>query len=180
MQFLKVDLKCGLDNAISSAINLGKSSIGIFNGDFKNIEQVQMAVGKGGIIDSVSDLIDLSTKKAKENGLISNSTYSVIKAGKNTIVKSIENNIENNFENQLKSIKKISDYSQKWNECYNLKDFEGMDKAYKNIKKYLNETIPIETSLKEARTIENLHTLIKSRGGDLTLTEEEIKLAENL
>lgn len=128
----------------------------------------------------MSDLIDLSNKKAKEKGLISNSISMAIKGGKNTIIKSIESNIENNLENQVKSINKISDYSNEWNVSYQEKDLEGMEKSYKNIKKFLSETIPLESTLKEARTIENLHNIIKNRGGDFNLTEEEISLAEKL
>lgn len=173
-------LNLGLNTAITSAINFGKSAIGIFTGKFENIEQIQTAISKGGILDNVSDLIDLSSKKAKEKGLISNSVAIAIKGGKNTIIKSIESNIENSLENQIKSIKKISDYATEWNNSYNLRDFEGMEKAYRNIKKNLNETIPLESTLKEARTIENLHTLIKNKESDFNLTEEEISLAEKL
>ncbi len=175
-----MDLKIGLNTAISSALNLGKSAIGIFTGKFDNIDQIQMAIRKGGILDNMSDLIDLSNKKAKEKGLISNSISMAIKGGKNTIIKSIERNLENNLENQVKSINKISDYSNEWNMSYNEKDLEGMEKSYKNIRKFLNETIPLESTLKEARTIENLHNIIKNRGGDFNLTEEEISLAEKL
>ena len=175
-----MDLKIGLNTAISSALNLGKSAIGIFTGKFDNIDQIQMAIRKGGILDNMSDLIDLSNKKAKEKGLISNSISMAIKGGKNTIINSIESNIENNLENQVKSINKISDYSNEWNVSYQEKDLEGMEKSYKNIKKFLSETIPLESTLKEARTIENLHNIIKNRGGDFNLTEEEISLAEKL
>lgn len=173
-------LKHGLNTAISSAIDLGKSAIGIFTGNFENVNQIQTAISKGGILDSVSDLIDVSAKKAKEKGIISSSTFAAIKGGKNTIINSIENNIENDLENQVKSVKKISDYSEKWNNCYEAKDFDGMEIAYKNIKRYIKETVPLETTLKEARTIENLHTLIKNKGGDFNLTEEEINLAGKL
>ena len=128
----------------------------------------------------MSDLIDLSSKKAKEKGLISNRAAIAIKGGKNTIIKSIESNLENSLENQVKSVKKISDYSIEWNSHYKEKDLEGMEKSYKNIKKLLNETIPLESTLKEARTIENLHNIIKNRGGDFNLTEEEVILAEKL
>ena len=173
-------LSHGLDTAISSAVNLGKSAIGIFTGRFENIEQIQTAIKKGGILDNVSDLIDLSSKKAKEKGLISGTTAIAIKGGKSTIIKSIENNIENSLENQIKSIKKVSDYSIEWNKFYEAKDFEGMEKSYKNMQRYLKEIVPLESTLKEARTIENLHNLVKSKGIDFNLTEEEITLAEKL
>ena len=173
-------LKHGLDTAISSAIDLGKSAIGIFTGNFENVDQIQTAISKGGILDSVSDLIDISSKKAKEKGIISNATAIAIKGGKNTIIKSIESNIENELENQIKSVKKVSEYSEKWNNCFENKDLEGMETSYRNMKKYLKEIVPLETTLKEARTIENLHTLVKNKGGDFNLTEDEINLAEKL
>lgn len=177
---LENGFKAGLETAISSAVDLGKSAIGIFTGNFENVNQIQTAIGKGGILESVSDLIDLSSKKAKEKGLISSSIATTIKNGKNTIIKSIESNIENELENQIKSVKKVSEYSEKWNTCYEQKDLEGMNKAYNNLKKYLKEAVPLESTLKEARTIENLHTLIKNKGGDFNLTEDEINLAGKL
>lgn len=175
-----MDLKRGLDTAISSAIDFGKSTIGIFNGNFENVNQIQTAIGKGGILDSVSDLIDLSTTKAKEKGIISKSTAIAIKGGKNTIIKSIESNIENELENQIKSVKKVADYIEKWNYCFEQKDFDGMENALKNMKKYLKEIVPLETTMKEARTVENLHSLVKNKGGDFNLSEDEINLAEKL
>ena len=161
-------------------MNFGKSAIGIFTGKFENIEQIQIAIKKGGILDNVSDLIDLSSKKAKEKGLISSKAAIAIKGGKNTIIKSIENNIENTLEDQVKSVKKVSDYAKDWNKYYEDKNFEGMERSYNNIKKYLKEIIPLESTIKEARVIENLHSLLKNKEGDFNLTEEEISLAEKL
>lgn len=177
---LENGFKAGLESAISSSINLGKSAIGIFTGDFENIEQIQTAIGKGGILDSVSDLIDLSSKKAKEKGLINSSIYTAIKGSKNTIIKSIESNIENELETQVKSVKKVSEYSEKWRACFEAKDLEGMENSLKNMKRYLKEIVPLESTLKEARTIENMHSLVKSKGGSFELTEEEINLVQKL
>ena len=73
----------------------------------------------------------------------------------------------------------MSEYSQKWNYCYESRDLEGMEKAYTNLKKYMKETLPLEMTIKEARTVENLHKLIKSKG-DFNITEDEIKLAKEL
>ena len=179
MRFQTTVLNHGLDTAISSAVNLGKSTIGIFTGNFENVNQIQTAISKGGILDSISDLIDLSSKKAKEKGIISNSTAIAIKGGKNTIIKTIESKIENELETQIKSIKKVSDYAEKWNSCYEGKDLEGMENALRNMNKYLKETVPLETTLKEARIVQNLHTLVKNKG-DFNLTEDEISLAEKL
>ena len=173
-------LNHGLNTAISSAIDFGKSAIGIVTGSFENISQIQTAIGKGGLLDSISSLIDESARKAKEKGLISSDIVKAIKTEKKIVINSIENGIENELEKQIKSVKKISEYSEKWNNCYEEKDFDGMENAFRNMNRYLKNTVPLESTLKEARTVENLHTLIKNKGGDFNLTEDEISLAEKL
>lgn len=55
-----------------------------------------------------------------------------------------------------------------------------MEKQYKNLQKELKKIIPLENTIKEARNIENLHTLIKNKGGKFNLTNEEIELAKKL
>ena len=60
------------------------------------------------------------------------------------------------------------------------KDFKGMEKEYKKIEKEINNLAPIEKMLNEARTVENLHNLIKNNGQDFNLTQDQIELAEKL
>lgn len=55
-----------------------------------------------------------------------------------------------------------------------------MERQYKNIEKELKNIVPLENTIKEARNIENLHTLIKNKGGKFSLTKEEIELAKKL
>ena len=55
---LQNGLKSGIDTAVNSAINLGKSAVGIVTGNFENMDQVRMAVGNGGIVDTVSNVLD--------------------------------------------------------------------------------------------------------------------------
>ena len=64
--------------------------------------------------------------------------------------------------------------------AYASQDFSKMETAYKNIEQYLSKTIPLENIINKARTIENLHHLIKNNGQNFHLTEEEMKLAETL
>ena len=40
--------------------------------------------------------------------------------------------------------------------------------------------MPIETTLQEARKIENIQTLIQNKNGDFNLSEEELELAKKL
>ena len=51
--FIQNGFKEGIKTAIDTAINFGKSAMGIFTGNFENIEQMQTAVKSGGIIDGI-------------------------------------------------------------------------------------------------------------------------------
>ena len=84
--FLKNGFKEGIQTAIDSAINLGKSALGIVTGNFENINQMQTAVKNGGIIDSVSNVLNSVINKVVDNGVISNSIGNVIKNGKNALL----------------------------------------------------------------------------------------------
>lgn len=170
----------GIKKAIDSAIDLGKSAIGIINGNFENISQVQNAIKNGGILDNVSDLITTIVNKIVNKGKIPYSVGQLIKKGKNVIIDSISKNIENNFETQLNSLEKINKYSNNWKEYYSNKDFDGMEREYNKIKEKMKEVLPIENTIKTARIIENLHSLIKNNGKNFNLSQEEVKLAKVL
>ena len=86
----------GIKTAIDNVIDMGKSVLGIFTGKFENMSQVKDVVKKGGLIDSISDVLDWGIKKSKQNGIINNTTAGIIQKGKNTILNTINNNIENN------------------------------------------------------------------------------------
>ena len=173
-------IKEGISTAIQSAIDLGKSAIGLFTGKFDSISQASNAIKTGGLIDNISSLIDGSVKHNVDNNVINEDTGRLIKSGKNVILNTIERNIEENFTAQLKGVEKLGKYSNNWQKYYELKDFEGMQREYSKIKDTLKMVMPMENTLKEARRIENLHLLIKNKGQDFNLTEEELKLAEKL
>lgn len=170
----------GVKKAISSAIDLGKSALGIITGNFENISQVQAAVQKGGIIDGISDTIDFVLDKTQKNGILPTTITSTIRTGKNTLLNSVSNNIENEFNKQLESAEKLQKYSNNWKEYFNNKDFEGMTKELYKINAEIKELLPMENTIKEARIIQNLHSLIKNNGKDFNLTQEQIELAKML
>ncbi|MFR7874757.1 MAG: hypothetical protein ACLU33_05985 [Christensenellales bacterium] len=172
--------KEGVKKAIDSAIDLGKSAIGIFNGNFENITQVQNAIKTGGILDNVSGLINTVVNKTVNNGKLPYSIGNLIKKGKNVIIDNISKNIENEFQSQLNSLEKINKYCNNWREYYNNKDFDGMEKEFNKIKDKMKEIVPIENTIKTARVIENLHSLIKNNGKNFELNEEELELAKVL
>lgn len=170
----------GIKKAVSSAVDFGKSALGIITGNFENISQVQVAIQKGGIIDGVSDTVDFVLEKTENSGILPSSITNTIRVGKNTLLNSVSNNIENEFNKQLESAEKLQKYSNNWKEYFNNRDFEGMTKELYKINAEIKELIPMENTLKEARIIQNLHSLIKNNGKDFNLTQEQIKLAEML
>ena len=177
---IKYGLKEGIKKSIDDAINIGKSAIGIVSGNFENIAQMQEAIKNGGIIDNVSSLLDSVINKVQSNGLINSTVARTIKQGKNSILNNVEKNIENTFNNQIKALNYTEKNIENWKNYFENKDFNGMEKEYKKIKTEMNYLAPIEKMINEARTIENLHMLIKNNGQDFNLTKEQMELAEKL
>lgn len=177
---LKNGLKEGISKTIDDTIEIGKSTIGIVTGNFENINQMQTAVKTGGIIDGISTLLDSVINKVQSKGLIDYNIAKTIKDGKNIILNNVESNIEKTFTDQIKSSEYTNKYISNWKNYYEEKNFEGMDREYKKIKKELKNLIPIEKTINEARTIENIHTLIKNNGQNFDLPKEVFELAEKL
>lgn len=178
--FLNEGFKEGINEIVDSAIDLGKSVIGIFTGKFENISQVQTAVKSGGIIDSTSNLIDFVLNKIQKNDLLSNTTINIIKKGKDLLLDNVNKNIENTLTKQVTSLEKLNEYSENWNKYFELKDFNNMDKEFEKIQNELKEVIPLENTLKQVRKIENIHNLIKNNGQNFDISEIEKELAEKL
>ena len=175
---LENGLKEGVKKAVNSIIDLGKSALGIVTGNFENLSQVQTVIKNGGILDTVSDLINSAVEKGVENNQISQNVGNIIRQGKNVIINNISKNLENEFESQLDSIEKLNKYSNNWKEYFSNKDFEGMEKEYQKIKDKLKEIIPLENTIKQARQIENLHILIKNNGKNFDLSNEQLELID--
>lgn len=173
-------LKDGIKKSIDDAINVGKSAIGIVTGNFESISQAQTAIKNGGLIDNVSDLLDGVINKVQKEGLINSTVAKTIKQGKNSILNNVEKNIENTFNNQIKSLDYTQKYINNWKTYFNNQNFQGMEKEYNKIEKEINNLIPIEKTINEVRTIENLHNLIKNNGQDFNLSVEQLELAEKL
>ena len=178
--FIQGGFKEGVDTAINNAIDLGKSVIGIFTGDFDSISQAQDAVKNGGIIDGISNVLDKVLDKTSSSGLISGNIANIISSGKDAILNSVSNKIENEFTNQISGIEDLSKYEDNWKECFDSQDFAGMEKEYEKIQEKLSELMPLENTIKESRIIENLHTLIKNNNQDFNLTDEQRELANLL
>ncbi len=169
-----------IDTVIEESINLGKSAMGIVTGTFENVSQIRKAVESGGLIDSISEILNSGIKWMKEKGYVKKETANAIKKGKDKIIKIVDKNVGEELDNQIESIEKINGYIEKWEKYYEEKNFSSMEYQYKKIQENLKKVVPLEDTLIKARKVENLHELIKSKGKDFNLSEEEKELAKML
>ena len=173
-------LEEGINTAIDSALNLGKSFLGIITGKFENVNQIQKAVENGGIIDSLSGIFDNALNKINEKGKINENIINVIKEGKNIILDNISANIEDKLEQENNKLNKFENNINDWKEAFNNQDFNKMEEKMKTIKEGLNQIIPIENIIKEARLIENIHNKIEANNKNFNISELEMEAAKAL
>lgn len=178
--FIENGFKEGIKTAVDSAINLGKSAMGIVTGKFENVNQMQTAVKTGGIIDGISSVLNYTINKIVDKGKIPYSVGNIIKRGKNAILNNITKNIENEFENQVDNIEKLNKYIGNWKNYYQNRDFTGMQREYEKIRDTIKEVAPIEKTINSAREVQNLHKLIKNNGQNFNLTQDQLELVKVL
>ena len=173
-------VKEGFEKTFNDSINTGKTILGIQNNNFDNISQVQDTIKTGEIIDGISDLLDKGINNLKKSKVIDNKVAKTLKEGKNEIIKNIEENIDNSFSKQKTNTEKLEKYISNWQKNYNNQNFESMEKEFNKMEKIMKDLIPMETTFKNYRNIENLQNLIKNNGKNFNLSQEEINLANKL
>ena len=173
-------LKEGFNTIVNSAVDLGKSAVGMFTGKFENTTQIENVVKKGGIIDLASEILDGAINLAKKKDLLDKSTASMLTKGKNIVLNSINDSVENMLTDQIKSVEKLETNIKNWREAYKEQDIKKMEKQYKKISNELSNIMPLENIIKEAREIENIHNLIKNNGNVFNLSDTQLELAKKL
>ncbi len=177
---LENGVKEAINQAISSGMDLGKSAIGIFTGEFENLNQIEQAVKKGGVIDTISTILDKSIDFAKDKNLIDKNIANSISAGKKAIINNVSNKLEESLKLQVNSIERLEKYCESWKSAYKEQDLNSMNKLFNNIQKQLKNIVPLENTINKAREIENLQTLITNNGGNFDISNEELELARIL
>ncbi len=173
-------LKDGIRKSINSVIETGKEAIGIISGNFENIGQIQKVIKNGGLIDKIDNFLDKTLDKAINSGKINQTIGKIVKTGKSSVLSSVERNIESTLNSQVENSKNIEKYMNNWKKYFNDRNFSGMEKEYTKLEKELKSLVPIETTIKNARYIENIHNLIKNNGQNFELSEQELELANKI
>ena len=163
----------GIQTAVKSAVNFAKSAAGIITGNFQNIDQIKIATDSGGIIDTISNVLDYSLDKIYHKGIINSTVNSIIKKGKNIILNTVSTNIKKEMNEQNNLINNLENSIESWKIAYNNKDLVLMNKIYEKIEKNINKIVPLENLIKDIRKIENIHNFIKNRGNNIEITELE-------
>ena len=172
--------KEGVQLAINKAIDMGKAIEGIFTGNFESVSQIKAVIKSGGLLDTLSKLLDSVIEFAKEEKIINTSTARLIKSNKIIIMQNIENCIDNSLLEQTEAIGKIDGYIEKWKDYFEKEDFTNMKKIYNKIEKQMESLVPIQSVLDKVEYVENLQQLIENNGKIFQLTEEEMELANML
>ena len=163
---LENGLKSGINTAINSAVDFGKSAAGIVTGNFENINQVKIAIGNGGIVDNISNVLDKVINTVYQKGYININTKNLIKNGKNVLLNNISNNIKNQLQEQTNAVEKLEKYLNNW-------------KMSNKIEEQSQKIIPLENIINETKQIKALHNLIKNNGQNFDISNEEKRLAKN-
>lgn len=181
-------LKTFLPDSIEDKVIKIKDQIGLSKLS-KNVENfIREIINSKGKNDLTKSIKELNIEK-QTNTLISNigdafnlsmNQINKLENNKKAISKKVEEQLSKEIKNYINTFEKNEKYISEWEKFYTSKDFENMDKIYKKIEKNVKNIIPIEEKIKEVRELENLHLLIKRKGGDFNLTNEEIELAKKL
>ena len=75
-------LKDGIKKSIDSVIETGKEAFGVVSGNFENVTQIEKVIRNGGVIDKVSDVLDVVIDKGVRNGKIDGTIGKALKRGK--------------------------------------------------------------------------------------------------
>lgn len=135
----------------------------------KNMSDLNIEKETSKIISSIKDSYNLTTQQIKK-----------LEKNKEAISNKVVQELNKEIKNYVNVFKKNDKYINEWKEFYNSKDFKNMEKIYKKIEKNMKNIAPIEEKIKEVRELENVHLLIKRKGGDFNFTNEELELTKRL
>ncbi|MBQ3407852.1 MAG: hypothetical protein IJH12_01430 [Clostridia bacterium] len=169
-----------IKETINTAISLGKSAIGVISENYENIEQAETVLEKGDLINGISNVLDNVLEKIGEKNILPEKIINIIRNGKESLLNGVTKDIKKEFNIQNENITKLDNYNKKWRQAYEKQDFNGMEKNIKKINKLIENIIPIENIIKESRTIENLHSLIKNNGQNFNISLEEEEISKLL
>ena len=153
--------KEGLGSLVQSIKDIGKSITGIATGKFENINQIDVATKSGGVINTVSKLLNLGIDKAIEKEFIDPTMGSIIRSGKTAVLSSFSNKLEDSIKSQFRTFEKLESQMEKWEINLENKELDKMQRNINNINNYNKILVPFEDILLKSKEVNIIHNWVK-------------------
>lgn len=176
---IKNGFKDGMQTLVDKVKEFGSSVLGITNGNFNNLTEMDLAIKKGGILKGISKGLNYGIDEARKKGIITKETAKLIKNVKTTTINTISNNIKSKMLEEVKKLEKIEKHQEKWQKSFKEKDLTSMKKEIKMINKLKDEIVKFEEIMRNVEKINNIQEII---GDNIENFEYEglDKLVENI
>ncbi len=157
---IKNGFKEGMKTLVEKVKEFGSSFLGIKKGNFNNLEEMDIAIKKGGILKSISKGLNYGIDAARKKGIITKDMSKVIKNLKTTTINSISDNIRNKMLEEVKKIEKIEKHQELWYKAFENKDISSMKKEIKIINNLKSEIVKFEKLMNNIEKINNIQKII--------------------
>lgn len=131
------------------------------NDNFLITSEINSLTKRGGFIDELSKGLSKGLDYAKEKNIISDSTAKILKSGKTSMIKTFSNELKSSVLDNLKDFDKLDKYVKKWNENYEKKDFQKMERNAVQIEKLSESVLPFSKLIDETTSLLNIHNYIR-------------------
>lgn len=159
-----------ITSGIQNIINMENKKSSISNKENNDIQKIEEILNDPKTIEMLTEIVEK----------ILNNMDNVKIKDKSIVLKDIHKNLSKDITEQINSINNINNYSKDWYNFFEKENFNSMNKSFNKIKNELKNIAPIEEIIIKTKKIENLHELVKGKGGDFNITKEEMELANKL
>ena len=182
-ELLKGGFNKGIKKAIEKGNEIRKSTSGILTEKFDTVKQMELAAKKGGLIETISKVLEKSLNKIEKENVINKDAKGILKKSTTLIKTNLEKNINNLLKEQKALVKSVENGYERWKLAYQEKDISKMEKEYEKIKENVDKIIPMEDINRKIIEIENINNLIKNKekaNTEIIVSKVEYELAQKL
>lgn len=150
-----------ITSGIQNIINMENKKSSISNKGNNDIQKIEEILNDPRTIEMLTEIVEK----------ILNNMDNVKIKDKSIVLKDIHKNLSKDITEQINSINNINNYSKDWYNFFEKENFNSMNKSFNKIKNELKNIAPIEEIIIKTKKIENLHELVKGKGGDFNITK---------
>ncbi|MCL2382801.1 MAG: hypothetical protein FWC79_01160 [Oscillospiraceae bacterium] len=175
----------GLNSAIRTAIDqtleLGRRALSDFlTRGFRNVSDARDVLETGDLLANVSKELDHVIERTERNNADRLNIGSNLSERKAMLLEMVRRDVDSCISEQIELTDTINSHITKWNDALQKGNFRSMENEFAQVQEKMVAVMPTENMIKDVRTLENLHNLIKNNGRDFNISEYERKVAEIL